>query len=355
MIKFSCEHCGRRVSVRDEHAGKRGKCPRCGRMISVPEKSIVVGFLCENCGEKISALRTGIGKKGKCPKCGLTLVVPAAYDLTFLDMEEIEELKSKQSARPGFVEQADEYVPELEEGSSQEIEIIGERKLPWFVDIFLYPLSVPGLKHLAIFIGVPASITLLQGLVPGQLYTLFWLAGWVVRVLVFLYMYWYFAECIRDSADGWVRAPEGLGAIPDFDDMFWQGVNIIGCLGIVFAPAVLYALIAGKAGLIFWLLSGVSLFIYPMALLAAVMFNSPGAIDPALLFRSISGTFLSYCSLVLLFVVVGGLVVAMMTMSSRSRLVGYMIGAACIYLAMMTAHLSGRFYWRHRKKLNWQV
>jgi hypothetical protein len=92
-----------------------------------------------------------------------------------------------------------------------------------------------------------------------------------------------------------------------------------------------------------------------MALLAAVMFNSPGAIDPALLFRSISGTFFPYCGLVLLFVMVGGLVVAMMTMSSRSQLVGYIIGAACIYLAMMTAHLSGRFYWRHRKQLNWQL
>jgi len=184
---------------------------------------------------------------------------------------------------------------------------------------------------------------------------LFWLAGWVVRAGGFLYMYWYVAACIRDSADGWIRAPEGLGAIPDMEDLFWQGVNVIGCFGILFGPALLYAWIAGEAGLIFWLLSGVALFLYPMTLLAAVMFDSPGAIGPALVFRSISRTLSSYCGLVLLFLAVGALVIAAMTASVQSLLAGYLLGAVCVYLAMMTAHLTGRFYWRNRKKLGWKV
>jgi phage FluMu protein Com len=355
MITFSCEHCGHKVSAQDEDAGKHGKCPRCAGEMTVPEKSILVNFLCDNCGEKISAIHTRGGKEGKCPKCKTMLAVPVAHDLTLLDMEKIEEIKRQQRMRDDLVEQADEGDPELEAESSDQIELIDERKLPWFIDIFLYPLSVPGLIHLAIFIGVLPAISFLQSLVPGLVYTFFWLGGWVVKVILFLYMYWYIAACIRDSAEGWVRAPEGLGAIPDFEDLFWQGVNVIGCFGILFGPALLYVMIAGRAGLVFWLLSGVALFLYPMSLLAAVMFDSPGAIGPALLFRSISGTFSSYCGLVLLFTVVGVLVTAIMTVLSRSPLVGYILGAVCIYLAMMTAHLTGRFYWRNQKELGWQV
>lgn len=354
MITFSCEHCGHKVSAKDENAGKHGKCPRCAGKVKVPEKSILVNFNCENCGEKISASHTRAGKTGKCPKCKMMLAVPAGYDLTLLDMEEIEELKRQQRAEAELAEQADQRNPELDAESSDEIELVDERTLPWCIDVFLYPLSKPGLIHLAIFIGVLPAITLLQSLVPGLLYVFFWFGSWVVRALVFLYMYWYIAECIRDSADGWVRAPEGLGAIPDLEDLFRQGMNIIGCFGILFGPAVLYVLIAGGADLAFWLLSGVALFLYPMTLLAAVMFDSPGAIGPALLIRSISVTFRSYCGLVLLFVAVTVLIAAAMTMSSQSRLVSCALGAACVYLAMITAHLSGRFYWRNQKKLGWQ-
>ena len=355
MITFNCEHCGHKVSSRDENAGKGGRCPRCAGQVTVPERSIVVNFVCENCGEKISAIHTRGGKEGKCPKCRTTLAVPVAHDLTLLDTEKLEEIKRQQRERADMVEQADEVDPELDAESSQEVELVDERKLPWFIDIFLYPLSTPGLIHLAIFISVLPAISLLQSLVPVQLYMFFWLGGWIIKVFIFLYMYWYIAACIRDSAAGWARAPEGLGAIPDFEDLFWQGVNVIGCFGILFGPALLYAWIAGDAGLVFWMLSGLAIFLYPMALLAAVMFDSPGAIGPALVFRSISDTFLSYCGLVLLFLAMGALVIAAMTASVQSQLAGYVLGAICVYLAMMTAHLTGRFYWRNRKKLSWQV
>ncbi len=355
MISFNCEHCGHKVSVPDEHAGKRGKCPRCTGTVAIPERSILVNFVCENCGQKISAIHTRVGKEGKCPKCRTTLAIPVAHDLTLLNWEEIEELKRQQREQTDSVEQADEADPELEDEAQEEINLIDERKLPWFIDIFLYPLSVPGLIHLAIFVGVLPAVTLLQNIMPVQLYVFFWLAGWVVKAGVFLYMYWYIAACIRDSADGGVRAPEGLGAIPDLEDLFWQGVNIIGCFGILLGPALVYVMIADEADLVFWLLSGAALFLYPMTLLAAVMFDSPGAIDPALLFRSISGTFFSYCRLVLLYLVIGALVTATMTVSSQSQLVGCIIGGVCIYLALMTAHLTGRFYWRNQTKLGWKI
>ncbi|MFP4052474.1 MAG: hypothetical protein ACLFV7_01255 [Phycisphaerae bacterium] len=39
MIHFRCEHCGDSVRVRDEHAGKSGRCPFCKAVVRIPEQS----------------------------------------------------------------------------------------------------------------------------------------------------------------------------------------------------------------------------------------------------------------------------------------------------------------------------
>ncbi len=36
MIRFNCSHCVQSISVKDEHAGKRGKCPACRQPVSIP-------------------------------------------------------------------------------------------------------------------------------------------------------------------------------------------------------------------------------------------------------------------------------------------------------------------------------
>lgn len=38
-IRFECQHCKRPLAVREEHAGKRFKCPGCGQTATVPELS----------------------------------------------------------------------------------------------------------------------------------------------------------------------------------------------------------------------------------------------------------------------------------------------------------------------------
>src|SRR5262245_28219071 len=35
-IRFSCVACGKRLAVKDENAGRRSRCPRCGGEIIVP-------------------------------------------------------------------------------------------------------------------------------------------------------------------------------------------------------------------------------------------------------------------------------------------------------------------------------
>jgi predicted RNA-binding Zn-ribbon protein involved in translation (DUF1610 family) len=77
MISFPCSSCGRTISVDEKYSGKKGKCPKCGGIVTVPAKSTVIVFHCRNCEHKIKVPGKYGGKKGKCPKCHETVVIPS--------------------------------------------------------------------------------------------------------------------------------------------------------------------------------------------------------------------------------------------------------------------------------------
>jgi len=358
MIKFSCDKCSHKMGAKDEQAGKRGKCSGCGSVITVPEKTILINFNCENCGEKISALHTHAGKEGKCPKCKHTLVVPAAHNLTLLDVREEYEIQDQ----PASQSRTPEEVIEQEQESEEEAESDTERKLPWIIDIFLYPTSTPGLTHLAIFIGVPLLIHLLRQLL-GPLGLVLLFPGLVINFLLGFYMCWYFAECVRDSAAGRVRAPE-VFADADIGTMFGQWLYLAACYAIFVLPAAFYFTYANRTDKIFWILVAYGVFFFPMGLLAAIMFDTSSAFNPVLWIGSIFSTFFQYCGLVLL---VGGIVLASLAligigepedaeqMGMGAKILGAVFPCLLIYLVFVVAHLLGRFYWRNQEKLNWEV
>jgi len=333
IIKFSCENCGKKFSISENYAGKKVKCPKCYNIIFVPTVRATDTAANKSSSEQIKTE----------PK-------HSAHDLTLLDIEEKDKIQNLQ------IRQSETFEQESQEDSpAKEAERVDERKLPWLIDIFLYPFSVPGLKNLAIFIGVPLLIDILGTILPIQLSCLFGLVSLVVNILVLFLLYWYFTECVRDSAEGWVRAPEGLGSTPGLVDMFWQTVNVIGCLAIFFTPFVLYMLHAGRADIIFWLLLIYAVFFFPMGLLAVIMFDSAIGLNPLLLVRSISSAFFPYCGLVLLSVTPVVLIGMLYTEVQESRLWIFIIRSVVTYLALVGAHLLGRFYWRYQKKFNWDL
>ena len=358
MLKFSCDNCGHKIGTKDEHAGKRARCPACGSVITVPEKTILVNFLCENCGERISAVHTRAGKEGKCPKCRQTLVVPASHDLTLLDVAEQHKLQDQRASRP----LPSEEFFEQEQGSEEQAESGTGRKLPWLVDIFLYPTSTPGLTHLAIFIGIPLLIHLIRQLL-GPLGLVLLFPGLIINLLVGFYMCWYFAECVRDSAAGNVRAPEAF-ADADIGSMFGQWLYLAACYAIFVLPAAFYFTYANRTDMIFWTLVAYGVFFFPMCLLAVVMFDTSSAFNPILWIASIFSTFFQYCGLVLF---VSGIVLASLAligigepqearqMGIGARILGAVFSCLLIYMAFVVAHLLGRFYWRYQEKLNWEV
>jgi hypothetical protein len=379
MILFYCEHCAHKISVRDNYVGKQGKCSKCGSVFVVPAESTIVEFRCERCERMISAPKSHAGKKAVCPKCKSTFIIPtdkftgsaatrndsgdliartidSPHDLTLIDVPEEYKQKDQPGGQYSISTEAIISRQESDEDSkAEQAESADRRKLPWILDMFLYPFNMPGLKHIAIFTGVPLLIAIVMRVIPGFFYMLFFYISLVVYSVLIVYMFWYISVCIRDSADGWVRAPEGLGSIPDLSDMFEQVVNIIGCLGVCFGPAVIYALFADVLDVIFWLLLSLAFFLYPMGLLAVAIYDSPVGFNPRVLFRSISSTFFPYCCLILLIFAIGGLIAVMLVILPRSQLRPYILIAVCTYMTMVTAHILGCFYFKHREKLKWKV
>ena len=179
-------------------------------------------------------------------------------------------------------------------------------------------------------------------------------------------MYSYITECIRDSAAGGTTAPDNLQSMPDsISDAVSQLMDIIASFVIFFGPVIgyiIYQFLVStthfnlRTDLIFWLLLGFGIFFYPMGLLAIVMFNSSSAYNPFLWIVSIFSTFFQYCGLLLSFFIFGFLIYSVFLLLPQARLFLFLFGQAVfIYLAMITAHLLGRFYYNNSKKLNWDV
>jgi DNA-directed RNA polymerase subunit RPC12/RpoP len=383
MVRFCCEQCGRKISVQDNHAGKRGKCPECGTVIVIPTKSTVVTFQCQNCERNISIPKTYSGKEAQCPNCKERLVVPATdLDdssktpsspterkfstgvLTFLDVPKKYRLKDESASQMSESEKAIGSELELEEEQSGEEEAIGRRKLPWPIDVFFYPVSPSGLISLAIIVSIPILIAVVKTLM-GPLGIVIILPGFFLNLAVGLYLCWFITECVRDSAIGGTRAPEII-ATSNLGDIWSQGLQIIGCYLILLGPVGFYYVFTGKTDAIFWLLLAYGAFFFPMGLLACIMFDSIRGLNPILLIGSIISTYDQYLGLVLLIVVI------VITFSALSKvdannteqpqppniptlIVVGIFFALVIYTIFVVAHLIGRFYWRNQEKLNWEV
>lgn len=342
--------------------------------LTVNEGDFVIKFHCKSCGQKISVPKIHAGKRGKCPKCKSIVVVPKVEDTrpvasqinSILDIPQKSKAASQPTSQEGVSDGTLEDLQRFREKLG--IEKAGpvvERKLPWLIDIFLYPLSKSGLTILGIVITVPF---LLHALVKFLgLFTLvfppmlvFFAAFAIIRLIVsfvlVLYMYWYVCECIRDSADGGLRAPETLGSTPGLGELLWQFLKIGGCLAFFSLPILVYYFSHTRGfDMIFWVLCACSIFFFPMGLLSVIIFDSLRGLNPILIIGSIFSTFFQYCGLVIFFYALSLLVTAMVYILPQSWILGHVIKLISFYLTMVGAHLLGRFAWHYQEKLNWDA
>jgi DNA-directed RNA polymerase subunit RPC12/RpoP len=334
VIKFHCKSCGEKFSVPEIHAGKKAKCPKCKNIILVPQ--------IQNTSPLTTQSKAADQKSA--PK-------DSPHDLTLLDVPKKDKPKDQSTIQ--------EYKKELEEEPKiDQTEPVPKRKLPWIIDIFLYPVSVPGIVTLGVIIGIPLLINIATRLL-GLFGAFIAIPGFFINIVVGLYLYWYITECIRDSAAGGLRAPETLGRTPGLGDMGLQLLRIVGCFAFCFAPLLIYFQYTKKTDIIFWSLLAYAAFFFPMGLLSVIMFDSFSGLNPILLIGSILSTFLQYCGLAILFYGLGVLLVVILGALSILRGVwmpaSIFANVVFLYLLLIAAHLLGRFYWRYQDKLRWEA
>ncbi len=344
-MKFSCEHCGRLLSVADKQAGRKGRCPQCKKPVTIPAtmSEEVAEPAAPAAGERVAVAKPS-------PRDSLLFDAPPADAGAAPQTAEgaYERLRTMQG---GYLLKAREEPP--------------ERPLPWLVDIFLYPLNKPGLLILTLSTGIPLILRVLlrtmmglSGVFPPAfiLWLLFIIIHWAALLLFVFYVNWYVAECIRDSAAGGIRAVDTTGATPGFAELLGQSLTLLACGAACMAPAILYAAYGRSEGPLFWVLYGLGGFLFPMALLAVTIFESLRALNPILLLGSILSTFLSYCVLVAVCYVLCLLVPrALRNLVGDLYIYGYLYLFLAFYVLLVMAHLVGRFCWKNEEKLNWDA
>jgi len=245
------------------------------------------------------------------------------------------------------------------------IDLQAARKLTSFIDVFFYPISTPGLTILGIYVFTPVIFHLIEsglGTVFGAFRILLMptqLLFAIINLIVTAYLLWYANTCIRQSALGRTRAPETLNTDvgEGILDMVMQLFRIACCLLVCLMPAVVYYSIVEHSDWICWLLLACGIGLFPMALLATVMFGSFSALNPILIISSVFTTFLPYCLVLLVLcvplVIVLGLLICLP--DNADKTIGFILRGVYAYLLLVAAHILGRFYYRNEKKLYWSV
>lgn len=178
------------------------------------------------------------------------------------------------------------------------------------------------------------------------------------QLLIGLYAIWYLGQCAFDSTQGGTRAPASTARKADWRAMLLR-VIYLGAVGfLLFLPAEFYLGYAHQTDAVFWGLAGGAGILFPMALLAMVLFQAGRVLNPLFLLRAIVRTLPQYILLLLLFAA------AALGWQRLSRgplhwtqpiwfkVIGYTVTA---YGAFVLAHVLGRFYWRNRERLDWDL
>jgi hypothetical protein len=327
---------------------------------ALPDSPGVVRFMCSSCNRSIEAPESARGKLIPCPHCNAYVAVPSP---------ESPSQKAEVSIPPDQEnDESEEHFEQLQIGSIKEFKqppnVVTERRLPWVLDMFLYPLNIPGMTALGIVVFTRFFfwITVLflreaaQQFLPCiAFFGLMFAIGVVVRIILYTYLCWYLCECVRGSAVGGVRATETKGYTPGLGEMFGQTLKVAACLLIYVGPATIYLIETGKTDAIFWSLFVFALVLLPMSFLATAVFESWLGLNPILLIGSIFSTFLPYLAMVLTFIAAGVVVIEKAPNPKSSWATFFVTWLAGVYLSMVVAHVLGCFYHRYQEKLNWDV
>jgi hypothetical protein len=335
LILFACNFCGQRIRIPRAYAGKKGKCPKCHKIVLAPK-------LPSSAVDPVS-IKPDTSESKPFPDIVLQPTDKPEYigapQPTLTKKEQFDDLRQN----AGLTSLSPEPPP--------------ERKYPWLIDIFLYPANIYGLFFLGIVVLIPLAISILASCL-GVFAVIIAVPAGIINTIIYGYIYWFLTQCVLDSAAGNIRVSDTIAETPGPWEIVGRFLQIIACLLVCAAPAAAYFGYMRRIDLAFWLLAGGGTFFYPMALLSVLMFDSFEGLNPLIIIPSIFSTFFQYCGLVVL---IGAIIFLLFQIGKffSSGFLGFVLyplfQAIILYLAMITAHLLGRFYFKYQEKLNWEV
>ena len=359
------------MNAPQNQAGRSCTCPSCKNVVLIPWQETTPASADEKPDQsKFDSIFTDRDK--------LLLDIPQQRGTTAQPAEQ-----TPPPVSPETTAEIRQEVKDLRKKLGQErIEPPQFRKYPWFIDIFLYPLSQAGIIIFTIVVGLPLFINALMAFflfltklhIPmvGLFVAVLWLFGPIIRIILWLYMLWYLYECVRDSAAAGLRAPETMAYTPSAGELFGQVMKIVACFSIFWSPFIWSCHFFGHINftevslskLLYFVASSwqgqislaYAVFFFPMGLLRLCTLEFfLDALNPIPLVTSIFASFLPYCLLVLVFCFFTILVATVECLSPPMWALSYFFYTVEIYLLMVWSHLLGRFYWRYKEKLNWEV
>ena len=244
-------------------------------------------------------------------------------------------------------------------------ETIEERKLPWVIDMFLFPVSASGLTFCGMVVFVPLVIKLIavgldsMGPLLFPVMVVMVILLLLVRVIIVAYIFWYFAECVRESGTGETRATMafGSGDKDDVSEMMGQMLRIVCGVFVCLVPSLVYYYYLNEETVdnVFWVLLGVGVFFFPMTLLSVLMFDSIRGLNPIVIIVSIFKTFFRYIPVALAFYVLTGCVIVTIWILPKHIISGIVARSVTVYLLLVIGHILGRFYYINEERLYWDT
>lgn len=329
-MRVQCPHCGAKLKVSEKQAGREGTCPRCRKKLKVPPAP-----------EPELKLAPGDDAAKVRPPYQLLEQLSVRPPPPQTDKEERARRHRRGYQRAGALDTATEP-PRT-----------GERRLPLLVDILLYPASLSGLLTLGavVLAALWAYAVFSQPVIVTRMHVPWGLIG--------LYLVWYLAECVYDSATGGTRAPTILDVGRDWESLLSRIAYLIAVYVLFTLPPILYGVITGRIDAIFWAFVAGTILFLPMGLLAMVIHDSPSVFNPLYLLGAILSVPGPYLALMLSLAGLAGLFwygnVLLLRLDLEPALlilVDILVGS---YTLLILAHLLGRFYWRYRDRLDWGV
>ncbi len=323
-------------------------------------------FCCTSCGHKLTVNDAQAGRKGRCPQCNEEVTVPkaSAHDVQLLDVSGPGVAKAAPEANEDRSDVAYDQLCGALGGRLAPPEEIPERRLPWFIDIFLYPLNRAGLMTLLVCVGVPFllhAVTKFAGLLTMAFFpfivfhVLLLVLFWASEAVFLMYMNWFVGECIRDSARGQIRAVDTVGMTPGFGELIGQALLLVATVAVTCGPAIIYYKETRRTDGVLWILFGTAGFVLPMALLGVAMYEGLRGLNPICLAISTLKTLPQYTIRAPFCYLVGILIPAGIYYLLNYWPLGHLLLLAAYYLWLVLAHQLGRFFYKNDETLNWDV